>query len=155
MNVFKLFWLRRPLMPFELVILISLVIKYRTIVGSLNTEPVFYRIYTGHAVDREHGGYMSVREGESPARECVQPYLPVSSDEVRKLQLPCEPPSCGNQEDWVYTKHGRFYISEEIEKRLVRYTVSIQPSCRILMTPTKFLKSLIQCWMGVNWNRMF
>jgi len=61
---------------------------------------------------------MSRREGESPARGCVQPYLPVWSDEVRKLQLPCEPPSCGNQENWVYTKHGRFCISEEIEKKV-------------------------------------
>jgi len=105
-------------MPFGLVIIISFMIKYRTIIGLLNTEPVFYRIFTRSAVDRKQGSYMSRREGESPARGCVQPYLPVWSDEVRKLQLPCEPPSCGNQENWVYTKHGRFYISEEIEKKV-------------------------------------
>ena len=118
MNVFKLFWLRRTLMPFGLVIIISLMIKYRTIVGLLNAEHVFYRIYTGHAVDIEQGSYNSRREDESPARGCVPPYLPVWSDKVSKLQLPCEPSSCGNQEDWVYTKHGRFYISEEIEKKV-------------------------------------
>jgi len=47
--------------------------------------------------------------------------MPVWSYDFRKLQS-CKPPSCGSQEDWVYTTHGRFYITDVLEKKVGKIT---------------------------------
>ncbi|KAL4234217.1 hypothetical protein ACF0H5_005870 [Mactra antiquata] len=48
---------------------------------------------------------------------CVHPSLPLWGPEVDNYMESIEPVECSNDEDWVYTGNGRFYISEAAKRK--------------------------------------
>jgi len=114
MNVLNcLYRLRRIFIAVMLVALVHWIIRYGTHdVGIKNTGR-----YDGHVAATGYDQFQSRGEDKRQVA-CIQPHLPVWSDEIRRFQKSCTPPSCGSQEDWIYTKQSRFYISEEVEKKV-------------------------------------
>ena len=108
MRIFWRYWIRRTLY-IALVISVGLVIRFG--IPKNATEAKI-----------EQDNQMSSGEKQSQQPSCIQPHMPVWSKEIRKLQRRCKPPSCGSQEEWVYTKQGRFFIADEIEKKVGNIT---------------------------------
>ena len=55
-------------------------------------------------------------DGDQPV--CMQPHLPVWTEQIRRLYGSCRPPPCVGDEHWVYTRDGRFYISAQTERKV-------------------------------------
>lgn len=58
---------------------------------------------------------------------CVHPNMPLWNKEIEKYIEIAEPVKCADENDWVYTKNGKFYISLAAEKKHGKLKCKYEP----------------------------